>query len=89
VISGKKLMKIGWYMLSVPLIVLFLSIIISMIVSGRDAAVNPITTLIGAALAASWALSVFPLVIGLIKIIAEKIAGRRGGKAATKTPEDI
>lgn len=78
-ISGKKLMKIGWYMLSVPLILLFLSIIISMIVSGREGAVNPVVRLVGMALVFFWALSLFPLLIGLIKIIAEAIARKRGG----------
>ena len=76
-ISGKKLMKIGWYMLAVPLILLFLSIIISMIVSGREDAVNPVVRLIGIALVFFWALSLFPLLIGLIKIIAEVIARKR------------
>jgi uncharacterized Tic20 family protein len=78
-ISGKKLMKIGWYMLAVPLILLFLSIIISMIVSGRENAVNPVVRLIGMALVFFWALSLFPLLIGLIKIIAEAIARKREG----------
>ncbi len=80
-ISGKKLMKIGWYMLAVPLILLFLSIIISMIVSGREDAVNPVVRLIGMALVFFWALSLFPLLIGLIKIIAEAIARKRKGSS--------
>jgi uncharacterized Tic20 family protein len=78
-ISGKKLMKIGWYMLSVPLIVLFLSIIVSVFVSGSENAVNPVTRLVGMALVFFWALSLFPLLIGLIKIIAEAIARKREG----------
>ncbi|MBN2225281.1 MAG: hypothetical protein JW765_11430 [Deltaproteobacteria bacterium] len=78
-ISGKKLIKIGWYMLSVPLIVLFLSIIVSVIVSGSDNAVNPVVRLVGIALVFFWALSLFPLVIGLIKIIAEAITRKREG----------
>jgi hypothetical protein len=78
-ISGKKLMKIGWYMLALPLILLFLSIIISMIVSGREGAVNPVVRLISMALVFFWALSLFPLLIGLIKIIAEAIARKRKG----------
>ena len=82
-ISGKKLMKIGWYMLAVPLILLFLSIIISMIVSGREDAVNPVVRLISMALVFFWALSLFPLLIGLIKIIAEAIA-RKHKESSTK-----
>jgi hypothetical protein len=73
-------MKIGWYMLAVPLILLFLSIIVSMIVSGRGDAVNPVVRLIGMALVFSWALSIFPLVIGLVKILLEKTA--KGGKTS-------
>ncbi len=76
-ISGKKMMKIGWYMLAVPLILLFLSIIISMVISGGKGAINPVVRLIGMALVFFWAFSLFPLVIGLIKIIAEAIARKR------------
>ncbi len=76
-ISGRKLMKIGWYMLSVPLILLFLSIIVSMVISGEEGAVNPFVRLVGMALVFIWALSLFPLVIGLVKIIAEAIARKR------------
>ncbi len=83
-ISGKKLMKIGWYMLALPLIVLFLSIIVSMIVSGGEGAVNPIVRLIGMALVFSWALSLIPLVIGLIMHLVQKAAKRRGGATEMK-----
>jgi hypothetical protein len=76
-ISGKKLMKIGWYMLSVPLILLFLSIIVSMVISGGEGAVNPVVRLVGMSLVFFWALSLFPLSIGLVKIIAEAIARKR------------
>jgi len=78
-ISGKKLLKIGWYMLALPLIALFVSVIVSMVFWGNDAAVNPVTRLFGAALAVSWALSVFPLVIGLIVYLVQKRTIKREG----------
>jgi Na+/proline symporter len=76
-ISGKKLMKVGWYLLALPLILLFLSIIVSMIVSGSENAVNPVTSLIGALLALCWALAVFPLVIGFIVYLFQKSRGKQ------------
>ena len=79
-ISGKRLLKIGWYMLALPLIALFVSVIVSMVFWGNDAAVNPITRLFGAALAVSWVLSVVPLVIGFAMTITNRIARRRETK---------
>ncbi len=76
-ISGKKIMKIGWYMLAVPLIALFLSLIISAIVSGSENAVNPVTRLVGMILVFCWAISLFVLVIGLVIHLVQKAAKRR------------
>ena len=66
-------------MLAIPLIALFVSIIVSMVVWGEDASVNPVIRLIGAALVLSWALSVFPLVIGFIAYLVQKRAKKREG----------
>ncbi len=76
-IQGKKLMKIGWYLLALPLIALFLSIVVSAILYGSENAVNPVTRLVGALLALCWVLSVFPLVIGLVVYLVQKSRGKQ------------
>jgi uncharacterized membrane protein YozB (DUF420 family) len=85
-VSGRKLIKAGWYMLALPLIALFLSIAVSAIVAGSENAVNPVTRLVGAALAVCWALSIFPLGIGLVMIIGERIARKR--RTAAEKPDN-
>jgi predicted branched-subunit amino acid permease len=85
-ISGKKLMKIGWYMLALPLIALFLSIAISAVLYGSENAVNPVTRLVGALLALSWVLAIFPLTVGLVMVIAERIARKR--RTAAEKPDN-
>jgi hypothetical protein len=77
-ISGKKLMKIGWYMLSVPFILMMLVILVSYLVSEKPYSGSVIANIIVAFLAAIMVLSILPIVAGATKIIAERLAG--GGK---------
>jgi hypothetical protein len=76
-ISGKKLLKIGWYMLAVPFILMALVILVTYLASEKPFAGSVTANIIVAFLAAIMVLSILPTLGGLIKIISEKIAGGR------------
>jgi hypothetical protein len=82
-ISGKKLMKIGWYMLSVPFILMMLVILVSYLVSKKPYSGSVIANIIVAFLAAIMVLSILPIVAGATKTIVENIAGK-GKDAKTR-----
>lgn len=77
-ISGKKLLKIGWYMLAVPFILMALVILVSYLVSEKPYTGSVIANIIVAFLAAVMVLAVFPIIAGIIKIVVERIAAGRG-----------
>lgn len=83
-ISGKKLLKIGWYMLAVPFILMMLVILVTYLASEKPFAGSVAANIIVAFLALVMLLSIFPIVAGTTKIIAERLAGGRKDKSETE-----
>ncbi len=77
-ISGRKLLRIGWYMLAVPFILMALVILVTYLASEKPFSGSVAANIIVAVLALVMLLSIFPIVAGTTKIIAERLAG--GGK---------
>lgn len=76
-VSGKKLLKIGWYMLAVPFILMALVILVTYLASEKPFAGSVTANIIVAVLAFIMLLSIVPIVAGTTKIIAERLAGWR------------
>jgi hypothetical protein len=83
-ISGRKLAKIGWLMISIPFIAIFVMIIIYVVVSGGKYHDNVLVNTAAGFMVFIMVLGIIPLAAGLVKMVVEKIARKREDVSANR-----
>lgn len=78
-IAGRKLMRFGCLLFSVPLILISVLISVYVFLSGGQYRVNVLLNIVVAILAVLIVISFFPMLLGLVKLISEAIARKREG----------
>ena len=77
-IAGRKLIRIGCLLFSVPLILISVLVSVYVFLSGGEYRVNVLLNIVVAILAVPIVISFLPMLLGLVKLIYEAIARKRG-----------
>lgn len=78
-IAGRKLIRIGCLLFSVPLILIFVLISVYIFVSGGQYRVNVLLNIVVAILTVVMMVPLLPMLLGIVKLISEAIERKREG----------